>query len=128
MHVPERQVRCYHCRGTINVPRAARTASCPLCYKGLVLDDLHVKDAAFGSTRLVTCGKVVVERKGRAVTRTVEAGDGVEVEGTLEAKVTAAGPVLLTSTARLKGELEAPELEVELGAVIRNVYLRIGLQ
>lgn len=120
-----RIVRCYHCRATISVPGAARTASCPVCYKGLILDDLRVRDGQ-AAGRLSTCGRVVVERRGRAVTRAVEAAAGVEVHGTLEAKVVTGGPVHLSKGAHLKGECHATSLVVEAGGVIEGAFVRIG--
>lgn len=122
---PERIVRCYHCRREIIVPGAARTASCPVCFKGLVLDDLRVREG-HASGRLSTCGRVVVERKGRAVTRAVEAAQGIEVHGTLEARVISGGPVQINSGGQLKGECHATSLVVEPGAVMDRVFVRIG--
>lgn len=121
----ERIVRCYHCRREIIVPGAARTASCPVCFKGLVLDDLRVREG-HATGRLSTCGKLVVERKGRAVTRAVEAAQGIEVHGTLEARVISGGPVQVNSGGQLKGECHATSLVVEPGAVMDRVFVRIG--
>ena len=67
----ERTIVCYHCRGHVNVPWAARSASCPLCFKGLILDDLLVRES--GYSRLFTCGKITVEKKAKAITRSIEA-------------------------------------------------------
>ena len=126
MQVPQRQVRCYHCRGEITVASAARSASCPLCFKGLVLDDLTVREGLY-SSKLLTCGKVRVESKARAVTRSVEACEGVEILGSLEAKVTSLGPVYVGPGARMKGDCEASALVVAPGAVIDGVF-RIGVR
>lgn len=124
---PERIVVCYHCRGEIAVPAAARTASCPSCYKGIVLDDLSVREGGGGmSGRLYTCGKVTIHKKARAVTRQVEAGGGVEVDGVLEAKVNSGGTVVVGAKARVKGDCSAPSLVVEEGAVIEGGFFRIG--
>ena len=126
MQIPSRTVRCYHCRGAITVPLAARSASCPLCFKGLVLDDLTVRDSGY-SSKLTTCGKVTVEKKAKAITRSVEACEGVEILGILEAKVTSHGPVYLAAGARMKGDCEAQSLVVEPGAVIEGGFFRIGV-
>lgn len=121
----ERTVRCYHCKAEIAVPARARTASCPICYKGIVLDDLTVRDAGWNG-KLSTCGRVLVQRKGRAIARSVEAGDGVDVEGTLEAKIASQGTVRIGKTGRLKGDCVAQSLVVEAGAVIEGGFFRIG--
>jgi cytoskeletal protein CcmA (bactofilin family) len=125
--VPERIVRCYHCRAEVRLPAAARSASCPLCFKGLILDDLTVKESGY-STKLLTCGKVTVERKARAVTRSVEACAGVEILGSLEAKVLSHGPVYIGPGARMKGDCEARSLLVAPGAVIEGGFFRIGAE
>jgi len=122
---PERIVRCYHCRTAIVVPRAGRTASCPICYKGIVLDDLFVRDAGF-SGKLLTCGKVLVERKGRSVGRPVEAGGGIEINGTLEGTLTSGGPVLVGSRGRLKGDVHATSLVIKAGAVVDGGHFHIA--
>jgi hypothetical protein len=122
----ERIVRCYHCRGAIKVSAAARTASCPLCFKGLVLDDLTVRDSGYNS-KLMTCGKVTVEKKAKAVSRAVEACEGVEILGTLEAKVHSHGPVYVGPDGRMKGDCEAQSLVVVPGAIIEGGFFRIGV-
>ena len=126
-HATDRIVRCYHCHRDVSVPLAARSISCPLCFKGLILDDLLVRDSSY-SSRLHTCGTITVDKKARAVTRSIEACAGVEILGTLEAKVTCHGLVHLGPGGRMKGDCEAPELIVEFGAVIDGGFFRIGVQ
>ena len=123
----ERIVRCYHCRADIKVAAAARTASCPQCFKGLVLDDLTVRDSSYNS-KLMTCGKVTVEKKAKAVSRSVEACEGVEILGTLEAKIHSHGAVYVGPGGRMKGDCEAQSLVVEPGAVIEGGFFKIGVR
>jgi len=123
---PERIVLCYHCKAEIAVPAAARTASCPTCYKGIVLDDLAVREGAGMAGRLSTCGKVTIHKKARAVTRHVEAGAGVEVDGVLEAKVNCGGTLVVGAKGRIKGDCNAPSLVVEEGGIIEGGFFRIG--
>ncbi len=123
--VKERMVRCYHCRKEIFVSLAARSASCPLCHRGLILDDLLVRDNGFAG-KLTTCGKVLVEKKGRAVTKQIEACEGVDILGAVEARVVSLGPLYLGRSARVKGDCQAPTIVVERGAVIEGM-LRIGV-
>lgn len=124
--VPERSVRCYHCGKDVHVPAAARSAACPVCYRGLTLDDLRVREAGMGA-KLSTCGRIVIERKAKASSRSVSAGDGLELHGTLEGNVTSYGTVVLGSRAKLKGDLVAPALVMEEGAVIEGGFLQIGV-
>ena len=124
-NLPERTVLCYHCKRNVRVPLMARSSSCPMCFKGLTLDDLQVRANGF-SGRLNTCGKVTVEKKARAVTRSVEVSSGIDVLGSLEAKLTSFGPVYFGPGARMKGDCQAPSLVVELGAVIEGGFFRIG--
>jgi len=119
--LPQRIVRCYHCHTDVQVPIAARSASCPSCFKGLVLDDLTVRESGY-SLKLLTCGKVTVEKKARAITRTVEASAGVDILGTLEAKVMSHGQVYVGPGARMKGDCDATSLVVEPGAVLDGVF------
>jgi hypothetical protein len=124
----ERFVRCYHCERDILVPAAARTASCPVCFKGLVLDDLAVKDVGGYPGRLVTCGKVYIHSHTHTVIRNVMAGAGVDIAGVLAAKVSTFGCVKLSPSARVKGDCEARSLVVEEGAVIEGGFYRIGIK
>jgi cytoskeletal protein CcmA (bactofilin family) len=120
---PGRPVRCYHCKGEVYVPMAARSASCPLCHRGLILDDLRVREGFAG--KLTTCGKILIEKKGRAVTRQIEACDGIDILGAVEGKIVSLGNVYLGKTARVKGDFDAPTIVVERGAVLEGM-LRIG--
>lgn len=122
---PTREVVCYHCLTPLAVPGAARSLTCPNCYKGLVLDDFHVKDSAWCG-RLLTCGRVFIDRRARTITRSVQAGDGVEVYGTLEARVMSQGHVLVARGGTLRGEVRAASLTVEPGAVVEHVPMHIG--
>jgi len=120
---PGRPVRCYHCKGEVYVPMAARSASCPLCHRGLILDDLRVREGFAG--KLTTCGKILIEKKGRAVTRQIEACDGIDILGAVEGRVVSLGNIYLGKTARVKGDFDAPTIVVERGAVLEGM-LRIG--
>jgi hypothetical protein len=107
------------------VPVAARSASCTSCFKGLILDDLWVRESGY-SGRLITCGRITVDRKARAITRTVQASGAVEILGALEANVTSHGMIYVGSSGRVKGDCEARELVVEAGAIIDGGYFKIG--
>lgn len=122
---PTRRVTCYHCRKPVTISAFAISATCPACYKGLVLDDLVVRDVHWAG-KLRTCGKVLVERKGRVVGRLVQAAQGVEVQGIVEATVVSGGTVIIKTAARLSGDCRAPRLIIEPGATIAGGHFHIG--
>jgi len=122
---PTRTVTCYHCRRPVTISAFAISATCPGCYKGLVLDDLVVREVHWAG-KLRTCGRVIVERKGRVIGRLVQAALGVEVEGIVEATVVSGGPVVVKTSAKLSGDCRAPRLIVEPGATISGGHFHIG--
>jgi len=120
----QRIAECYHCGHRIAMSAAARSVTCPSCYRGLVLDDLIVRDAVSGA-KLITCGRVVVERKGRAVTRHINARDGVDIEGEVQAQVSSGGVVHVGARGCIRGDIAAASLVADPGSVVVG-YCRIG--
>jgi cytoskeletal protein CcmA (bactofilin family) len=106
------------------VPSKALSTSCPKCAKALVIEDVVIK-TAHNVRKIQTCGKVVIEKKGRVVAQLVEAHGGVDVEGYLEAKVVSGGHVRIAAKAHWKGDCSAPSLVVELGGQIEKGYFVI---
>lgn len=98
--------------------------SCPWCYQRVTLDDLVVKDTCWTS-RLQTCGRLIVHRRGALVAPLIEAREGIEVHGQAEGRIVSGGPVLIGPKARIKGDLCAPSIWVETGAVIEGGYFQI---
>lgn len=119
-----RPVQCYHCRHRFEVAAQARTGSCPKCSKALQFDDVVVADY-FAVRKVQTCGKVVVNKKGRIVAQLVEASGGIEVQGAIEAKVVTPGRVHIGPKGHLKGDCLATTLAVELGATITGGIFQI---
>jgi hypothetical protein len=110
----QREIVCYHCRAVVGVAMAARSSTCPRCYRRLLLDDLVVSSPGLGAT-LSTCGIVRIQKRVRAAARAIHAGDGVEVLGSLEASVVSDGPVVVARGASLRGEVQATGITVEPG-------------
>ncbi|MCC6322415.1 MAG: polymer-forming cytoskeletal protein [Phycisphaerales bacterium] len=119
-----RTVRCYHCREVFDVPPKAMSISCPWCYKRVTLDDIVVKDTCMQS-RVQTCGRLLVHRKGSIVASIIEAMQGIEILGHAEGAITSGGPVLIGPKARVKGDVTAPSIWMEPGAVIESGYFKI---
>lgn len=112
-----RSVQCYHCRRRFEVGVRAVTVSCPGCHKRLVIEDLVIKNAQ-AYTKLQTCGRVVVQRRGHVMATLVEAHAGIEVLGVLEANAITGGGVRIGPKATWKGDLAARTLRVDAGARI----------
>ncbi|HYE60372.1 MAG TPA: polymer-forming cytoskeletal protein [Phycisphaerales bacterium] len=126
-----RTIQCYHCRQRFEIARQAQSTSCPKCSRQLRLEDVVVKTLE-AVRKIQTCGKVVVQKKGRIIAQSVEAHLGVHVEGIMEANVVSGGPVTIGSKAQWKGDCAAPSVVIEDGCVITGGYFafpedRLGL-
>lgn len=119
-----RTVQCYHCRTSFEVSARAMTVSCPACSKSIRVEDVIVTGAQ-GVTKLQTCGKIVIEKNGRVIAQLVEAQQGIEVHGVMEAKVLSGAKVFIGAKAQWKGDLRAPTVEIEAGARITRGYFEI---
>lgn len=120
-----RSVQCYHCAHRFAVGAKAISLPCPACHRHLHVDDVTVRNA-HGVTRVQTCGRVLVERRGRLIARLIQAHEGLVVHGVLDGNVISGGPVVLASSARWKGDCRAPRLVVEPGAEIHGGWFCIG--
>lgn len=119
-----RTVECYHCRHRFTVSWQTMTTSCPKCARGLNVEDIIIK-VAYAVRKIQTCGRLVVEKKGRVSAHSVEAHGGVDVEGSLEANVVSRGHVRIGPKAQWKGDLTAPTLLVELGGQVTRGFFVI---
>jgi cytoskeletal protein CcmA (bactofilin family) len=120
-----RTVQCYHCRRTFDVGARAMTITCPKCFKRVQVQDVIVNQAQ-GLTKLQTCGRIVIEKKGRVVADLVEAHEGIEVKGVIRAAVLSGGPVVLHPKSTWRGDCRAPALHIEPGAVIERGFFTIA--
>lgn len=114
-----RTVQCYHCQRDFDVPPRAMSISCPWCYRRVTLDDLVVKNTCWTS-RVQTCGSLVVHRKGMLVSTRIEARAGMHILGGVEGSLLSGGPVFIGKFAHIKGDLTAPAIDIENGAVING--------
>ena len=119
MNSAPRTVQCYHCQRPFDVPPRAMSISCPWCYKRVTLDDLIVTDTCWTS-RVQTCGRLIVHRKGSLVSSCVEANAGMEIHGGVEGKLISGGPVFIGKFAQIRGDLIAPCIDIENGAVVNG--------
>lgn len=100
------------------------TTSCPKCSRPLTVEDLVIK-VAYAVRKIQTCGRLVVQKKGRVIAQSVEAHGGVEVEGILEANVVSGGRVRIGPKGQWKGDCTAPSLQVEIGGRIDRGFFTI---
>jgi hypothetical protein len=112
-----RTVQCYHCRHRFDVGSRTMTTSCPSCSKPLLVEDVVVKSVQ-SVRKIQTCGRIVIHKKGRVIAQFVEAHQGVEVEGIMEANVLSGGPVRIHAQAHWKGDCNAPTITIEDGCRI----------
>ncbi len=96
--------------------------SCEHCNSRVVIEDLKISGYT-AVTRLATCGKVVVTKKGRLVA-TVRAGELI-VKGTVSGEVLAVTRAEVLRTGTLEGPIRARRLAVQLGGTV-NGPCRVG--
>lgn len=123
---PPRTVSCYHCRRLFDAPGKAISISCPWCYKRVGLDDMTFSGTCWTS-KVQTCGKVVVRRKSTLVAPLIEASEGIDVFGAAEGTLVTNGRVYVGPKGRVKGDVRAPSLFIEKGAVVEGGFFRIEL-
>lgn len=121
---PPRTVQCYHCQRGFDVPGAAMSISCPWCYRRVTLDDLIVKDTCWTS-RVQTCGRLTVHKRASLVASLIEARSGMTILGVCEGRLVSGGPVSLGPKAHVKGDLEAPSINIAHGATIEGGFFKI---
>lgn len=100
---------------------------CPHCHKALTVEDLVVSGYT-AVTKVQTCGKLIVKRKGRVAATTVEAHEGLKIDGALGAikGVQTGGVVTLGAKSEWRGDCTAPAMVVKAGAVVLGGYWKIG--
>lgn len=114
-------VQCYHCRHRFEVGGRAQSTSCPGCNKELRLEDFvfDKKKSGIGRIKVQTCGSVTVKKSGRVTAELLEAHGGIVCEGTIQAKQIISGkPVVIGKAATFRGDLQAPSLDMKLGAKV----------
>jgi cytoskeletal protein CcmA (bactofilin family) len=104
------------------VDEAAKSVNCRHCHKRVITEALTVKDYV-AVRRFNTANRMHITKKG-IVFASVRADD-LEVDGVLEGDVVSFGGIHLGKRARVKGDLRALRLSVELGAALVG-DVRIG--
>jgi hypothetical protein len=120
-----RTVQCYHCRQLFDVPPRAISISCPWCYRRVGLDDMDIRGVCWTS-KIQTCGRIIIHLKASLVAPLVEASQGIEVHGEAESVLISGSQIYIGPKARVKGEVRAPSIRVERGGAIDGAYVQIA--
>ncbi|RIK69071.1 MAG: hypothetical protein DCC66_09375 [Planctomycetota bacterium] len=110
-----RIVRCFHCKGLMKVSARALSVFCPSCQKRVNLEDLRITGTHPGKV-LMTCGDILIEPTARLNVDVF--GRRVVVHGRVVGQVQANESVEIASTGRVNGDIRAPKIIVQEGAVI----------
>ena len=117
-----KRVVCTHCGQPMDVGTRAMSVFCTNCKKRLILENFKIK-TYYAVREFSTCGDIVVEKKGHIVAPIRVSN--LMVKGKIQGDVHARGRVEIKKTGSVKGDLEAPVLHIESGAVLEG-FLRIG--
>jgi len=121
-HVGQQSVKCYHCRHQFDVSSRTQSTSCPGCNKPVIVADVVVKGLKLVS-KLQTCGRIIIRKRGRVIAKIVQANAGIDAQGTVDCgKVICGGPVVIGAKANWKGDCHAPSLAIELGANVLGQF------
>lgn len=124
-----RTIQCYHCRHRFEVSGRTQSTSCPGCNKAVIVEDIVVKAGKIRGPMNEdrTCGKIIIQKRGRLMGQYVEAGGGMICEGTVEAKEVVSGrPAELGPKAVWHSALKAPHLVMAKGAIVKPSHFEIG--
>jgi cytoskeletal protein CcmA (bactofilin family) len=120
-----RTVQCYHCRQLFDVPPRAISISCPWCYRRVGLDDMDIRGVCWTS-KIQTCGRIIIHPKASLVAPLVEASQGIEVHGSAEGILVSGSQIYIGPKARVKGEVRAPAMRVDKGGAIDGAFVQIA--
>jgi hypothetical protein len=110
-----RKVQCPYCDGAIEVSAMTMSTVCPSCMKSARIEDMKV-DAYWAGTEFFTAGTVKV--KERAVLVGEVRASSMDVEGEVKGPVRLREAIHIGKKGRVIGNITAPVLKVEEGAVI----------
>ena len=120
-----RRVKCYHCGATLEVGSRAITVSCPACYQRVAVEDVRFKGMQFGGD-VRTCGEISIVNKSQVQAKVLQASQGVDIQGQVDARLVAGENISLSAGSRLRGDCNARTIRIEPGARIEGGYFRVG--
>ena len=110
-----RTVACPHCDAPIEVGAMTMSTVCPSCMKTARIEDLKV-DSFWAGSEFFTAGSVKV-LKSAVLVASVRAHD-LSVEGEVKGTVRVRDAIHVGKKGRIYGDVVAPVLTVEEGAVL----------
>lgn len=121
VQVPSREVVCYECGRRSHVPAAALSANCIHCHAHLNMTDVELKP---GSRRLTvrTLGNVTVQADAVLSHLSIVCRN-LNLEGRASGSFRCSGALIVASSTRVEGSVEAADLVVNKGA---NLILSQG--
>jgi hypothetical protein len=115
---------CLYCQQPMEISLRAINAMCKHCGKPLRFEDIRITTYDPKKRAVETYGTIVVEKKGKCWADRIFCG-GMIVRGKVNGPVISSGPVRIGPKGEIKGDVTAPALEVDAGAVLEGRY-RIG--
>ena len=113
-------ISCLYCHRRQEVARLAMSVTCKFCYKPLKIEGIAIKQ--YEARRLIaTCGVVTVEKNGNVISDAIKCGSMI-VRGRVKGAIESQGPVRIGPKADVRGDVTAPTLEVDSGAVLDGQY------
>lgn len=119
-----RLITCPYCGGTDEVSPKAMSIFCKHCRKRLVLENFKIK-SYYAVREFFTCGDVVVEKKGQVIAPIRAAT--LTVKGSFQGRAHITGPVHVSKSGVVRGEITAPSLFVEPGGKL-DAMVSIGVE
>jgi hypothetical protein len=120
---PDRRwILCTYCDLPLEIAAEAKSVNCHHCHKRVITEAMVVKEYV-AVRRFAVANSMHITKKG-IVYASVRADD-LQVDGILEGDALALGAARLTKKSRVKGNLRATSLDLELGASFVG-HLAIG--
>ena len=117
-------ILCLHCHQPMEIGTRAISGTCKHCGKPLRFEDIRITKYEPKKRAVETYGNIVVEKKGHCIAERIHCG-GMIVRGKVNGHVTSLGPVLVGQKGEIRGDVTAPTLAVDAGAILEGHY-RIG--
>lgn len=119
-----RIVRCCACARPFPVPAAAVVLTCPKCNHRARVDDVVIHGQE-EHIKLETCGRIFIRTRGSLTVRSLIAGMGVEVLGSVQAGTLRCGKLHLGPRASVRGDCTAGAVHLDETATLGGGMLRI---